>query len=162
MATWTPTRGIVRQWKDSIPVEQRLSGVDHAVLRRIREISPTLILRWHPALQRVSIWQRNPRCPDDHPALLAYSPFGPYIDNRLVVSLAAGDRTKYPVGPTQTTDEYIRARDRAQQARLDAKMTHIDAGEFAYDYRQQLAAAESIPWGTSVQVHPAAPVGGGA
>ena len=116
-------------WDRSIPVQRRLSGADHTVLRKIRDLCPALRIMWDAKRQMVTIWQIHED--DGKPWFVKDNPFGPFVDNRLFVVLNAGDLRR-----NFSTREYLEAVDRGKAAKdAEAKrksFEHVDTEAFAY------------------------------
>jgi hypothetical protein len=121
-----------RQWQRSVPVERRVDGADSAVLRSVKLEFPDVSLRWDPARQVVTIWRydlaRNRWFYQDD------SPYGPYLDSRIVVALRLGDTRNY--GSRAEFDAHCAAqRAKEKKDKQDRALAKVDFGAEAWRCR---------------------------
>ncbi len=150
MATRPPTRGEVAEWKSSVPISHMPVSPPGYILRRLRELSPLLSLRWNPRLNQVSIWQAHPGDPDALPMLVQfpggrYLPWGPIVDERVIICLAAGDRRKYAL-PTQA-DEVIENKEKKTKAAEEKAYAGTDPEALLWSAQRQIGEMNSVPLG---------------
>lgn len=86
-------RGHALAWQRSVPLAERVFGVDTNVLEQIGEEYPELVLRWDPSFETVGIFKEPVL--GGHPVFQDHSPFGPEVDLRLLVALRGGDIQRY-------------------------------------------------------------------
>lgn len=142
-----PWRAEWQEWQRSIPVQSRLSGADSAVLKRIRALHGGLRIMWDVPRQIVTIWQYNSQ---GIPRKVGDNVFGPYVDNRLYLSLKYGDkRTQEDCRDSvryeeALHDEFIRRKKRELQLR---RQRRSDPEAMAYAVTREMAELDSVPRG---------------
>jgi len=156
-----PTKGEIREWKDSVPVRQMPVAPEEYILRRLKEFDPLLSLRWNPMKNQVSIWLNHPGDPDALPMLVQfpggrYLPWGPVVDQRVLICLAAGDKRKYKL--KSQADEVIDNKEKKKQAAIDKAYEHADPEHLLYASIPQIRDFTSAPFAVQTFVHPDTPL----
>lgn len=142
------TRTEKQAWDRSLPVERRLSGADRTVLRSIREMDDLLRIMWDPKRQMVTVWRKDKAADGYH--FVCDNPFGPYLDNRLVLTLKGGDM--HNRGFETVMDEAYREFREIKDERTEKAMSAVDWEAEAWRVRNVKSELDGNHRGIRVQV----------
>jgi hypothetical protein len=145
-------RGWYQAWSRSIPVENRVSGlgIDGATaLRDLREYDPAVRIMWDTMRQAVVVW-RQPRA-GEFPVLVADSPFGHVVDQRLARWLIQSDTHRYR-GFNDLMARLDEERDRKERERFHQQFNSIDHGRLYHAMQHDQAQRIGKPLGLMSQV----------
>jgi len=150
--------GMVKAWKRSQPIDWCPTGAPAEVVRKIHDHDSAIVLRWDPELADVAVFRRHP----DYsiPVLQFFCrPYGlpSLVDNRLYLSMVAGDRARM-AGKDEhdTTMRDVAGRlHNGEAARKRASAEHLDSIDYektVWLQQRLLSTSDGNPRGLFSQV----------